>query len=78
MISSAISRLVQWVIGRPDSLGASQAMATMAQICSGVMRGFLPDRGASRRRSSKLNSEKGIGWKSIQRSRQSRTVSRLT
>ena len=65
-------------MGRPDSLGASQAMATMAQICSAVMRGRLPERGASRRRSSRLNSDKGIGWKSIQRSRQSRTVSRLT
>src|SRR5438874_2437541 len=32
--SSAISRCVQWVMGRPDWLGASQAMATMAQTCS--------------------------------------------
>ena len=77
-ISSAISRLVQWVMGRPDWLGASQAMAAMAQICSGVIRGRLPERGASRRRSSKLNSDKEIDRKSIQRSRQSLTVSRLT
>jgi hypothetical protein len=77
-IASAISRPVQWVMGRPDWLGASQAIATMAQICSGVMRDLWPERGASRRRASGLNSDSGMGWKSIQRSRQSRTVSRLT
>jgi hypothetical protein len=35
--SSAISRWVQCVMGRPDWPGASQAMATMAQICSAVI-----------------------------------------
>jgi hypothetical protein len=77
-ISSAIARPVQWVMGRPDWLGASQAIATMAQICAGVIRDLLPERGASRRRSFRLNSDNGMGGKSIQRSRQSRTVSGLT
>jgi hypothetical protein len=36
-------------------------MATMAQICSAVIRGLLPERGASLRRSSRLSSAKGIG-----------------
>ena len=76
--SSAISRWVQWVMGRPDWLGASQAMATMAQTCSAVIFDGLPERGASRRRSSIPSSAKGIGCKSIQRSRQVRTVSRVT
>jgi len=74
--SSAISRCVQWVMGRPDWLGASQAMATMAQTCSAVIRGLLPERGASPSRSARLNSARGIGGKSAHRSRQRRTVSR--
>jgi hypothetical protein len=76
--SSAISRWVQWVMGRPDWLGASQAMATIAQICSAVIVDGLPERGASLRRSSMPSSARGIGCKSIQRSRQIRTMSRVT
>lgn len=37
-ISSAISRLVHWLIGRPAPLGASQASATMWQTCAAVLR----------------------------------------
>jgi hypothetical protein len=76
--SSAISRWVQWVMGRPDCSGASQAMATIAQTCSAVIPGALPERGASLRRSSSPSSAKGIGWKSAQRPRQRRTMSRPT
>jgi hypothetical protein len=76
--SSAISRWVQWVIGRPDWLGASHAMPTIAQICWGVNRAGLPERGASAKRSSMLNSASGIGWNNVQRSRQWMTVSRVT
>ena len=76
--SSAISRWVQWVMGRPDWLGASQAMATMAQICSAVIVEGLPERGASRRRSSMLSAARGIGWSICQRARQCCTRSRVT
>ena len=78
MISAAISRPVQWVMGRSDCSGASQARATIWQTCSAVTRGVRPARGASASRSSRLSSSRGIGWKAIQRERQSRTVSRVT
>jgi hypothetical protein len=49
--SSAISRWLQWLIGRSLSDGFSHVIATSAQICSGVYVGGAPDRGASASRS---------------------------
>jgi hypothetical protein len=49
--SSAISRWVQWLIGRSLSDGFSQVIAINAQICSGVNFAGAPDRGASASRS---------------------------
>ena len=54
--SSAISRCVQCVIARPLSGGASQASAMIAQICSVVNVGGVPERGASDNRSAILTS----------------------
>src|ERR1700724_831264 len=45
--SSAISRWLQWLIGRSLSDGFSQVIATIAQICSGVYVAGGPRRGAS-------------------------------
>src|SRR5579863_340608 len=50
--SSAISRWLQWLIGRSLSDGFSQVMAITAQICSGVYVAGAPDRGASASRSA--------------------------
>jgi hypothetical protein len=52
MASSAISRWLHWLIGRPLSDGFSQVIATIAQICSAVYVGGFPDRGASASRSA--------------------------
>ena len=52
MASSAISRWLQWLIGRSLSDGFSQVIATTAQICSGVYVAGAPDRGASASRSA--------------------------
>src|SRR4029434_8591113 len=41
-ISSAISRLVHWLMGRPEVLGASQARATIWHTCSAVIRTGCP------------------------------------
>ena len=49
--SSAISRWLQWLIGRSLSDGFSQVIAITAQICSGVYVAGAPDRGASVSRS---------------------------
>src|SRR6266481_2178597 len=49
--SSAISRWLQWLIGRSLSDGFSQVIAITAQICSGVYVAGAPDRGASASRS---------------------------
>src|ERR1700730_2331064 len=49
--SSAISRWLQWLIGRSLSDGFSQVIAMTAQICSGVYVAGAPDRGASASRS---------------------------
>src|SRR5579863_8387941 len=76
IISSAISRPVQWLIGR--SFGCSQARATIWHICSAVICDGLPGRGASVSRSATERSESGMDWKLIQRMRQLRTVSTLT
>jgi hypothetical protein len=51
MASSAISRWLHWLIGRPLSDGFSQVIATIAQICSAVYVGGFPERGASASRS---------------------------
>lgn len=45
--SSASSRGVQWLIGRPASDGGVQARAMIRQSCSGVNVGGAPERGAS-------------------------------
>jgi len=58
--SSAISRAVHWLIGRPDAGGASQARPMMAQTCSAPMRAGGPGRGASAKRSALLRSFRGI------------------
>src|SRR5580700_3353122 len=49
--SSAISRWLQWLIGRSLSDGFSQVIAITAQICSGVYVAGAPARGASQSRS---------------------------
>src|SRR5712691_12107846 len=51
MTSSAISRWLQWLIGRSLSEGFSHVIATTAQICSGVNVAGAPRRGASASRS---------------------------
>src|SRR5919199_1542352 len=73
--SSAISRPVHWLTGRPAVSGASQAKATIWQRCSAVMVTGRPVRGTSLRRSSSESSERGMGAKASQRWRQRRTVS---
>jgi hypothetical protein len=45
MASSAISRWLQWLIGRSLSDGFSQVIAITAQICSGVYVAGAPDAG---------------------------------
>ncbi len=47
--SSASSREVQWLMGRPDFSGGSQATATMPTICSGLKVAGTPGRGMSSR-----------------------------
>src|SRR6516225_5223556 len=49
--SSAISRWLQWLIGRSLSDGFSQVIAITAQICSGVYVAGAPERGVSASRS---------------------------
>jgi hypothetical protein len=49
--SSAISRWLQWLIGRSLSDGFSQVIAITAQICSAVYVAGAPERGASASRS---------------------------
>src|ERR1700730_2931285 len=51
MASSAISRWLQWLMGRSLSDGFSHVIATRAQICSGVNVAGAPERGASDSRS---------------------------
>src|SRR5271170_7893303 len=68
--SPAISRWLQWLIGRSLSDGLSQVIAITAQICSGVYVAGAPERGASQSRSG-TNCPSGA---SRQRLRQYRTV----
>ncbi len=57
-ISSAISRLLHWLMGRSERLGASHATATIWQTCWAVIRAGAPGRGASVRRSWMLTSSR--------------------
>ena len=75
MISSATSRPVHWLIGRPDSSGAAQARETIRHNCSGLIVAGLPGRGASSSRSLMLNSSNGTSAKLYQRFRQRRAMS---
>jgi hypothetical protein len=75
MISSAISRPVQWLMGRPEASGCSQARASIWHRWSAVIRGGAPGRGRSARRSSMLKSVRAIGCSANQRSRHRRAVS---
>src|SRR5207249_723164 len=43
--SSATSRGVQWLTGRPDAAGSSHATATIWTICSAVKVAGVPERG---------------------------------
>src|SRR5262249_54457236 len=51
MASSAISRWLHWLIGRPFSDGFWRFIAPFAKICGAVYVGGFPDRGASASRS---------------------------
>ena len=62
--SSAISRPVQWLIGRPAFSGFSQAICSIWHIWSAVRRGGVPGRGRFSRRSATLKSASEIGCKS--------------
>src|SRR5712692_825663 len=73
--SSAISRPVQWLIGR--SFGCSQAIAIIWQVCSAVICEGRPGRGTSERRSLTDTSSSATACQPIQRMRQQRTVSTL-
>src|SRR5919202_1165246 len=75
MTSSAISRPVHCEMGRPASVGVSQARATIWQRCSALIWMGRPERGTSLSRSCSENSESGMGAKASQRERQRRTVS---
>src|SRR6266699_3866977 len=74
--SSAISRPVQWLIGR--SLGCSQASATIWQVCSAVIWEGFPGRCISSDPAPTERSSSGTPCKPVQRVRQLRTVSTLT
>src|SRR5512143_4088626 len=67
LISSAISRPVHWLMGRPEHSGASQASAMILATCASVMRTGLPERGASIKRSSTLRSSSVTACKPSQR-----------
>src|SRR5207248_4968468 len=74
--SSAISRPVQWLMGR--SFGWSHAIAIIWYRCWAVIWEGLPGRGTSVSRSATESSLSGTPCKLIQRMRQLRTVSTLT
>lgn len=76
--SSAISRFVHWLMGRPDFSGASQASASSSHRCSAVIRAGAPGRGRSSSRSSALSSASGIGSIDTHLWRHWLTVLRLT
>ncbi len=74
-ISSASSRWLHWLIGRPEPLGCSQASARIWHTCSALRRGWTPGRGASASRLATLTSSSGMPRQPIQRRRQSPTAS---
>ena len=78
IISSASSRPVHWLIGRPDVSGSSQASASSWQRWSAVIRGGPPGRGRSSSRSSTLTSSSGIGSRVSHLSRHCLAVNRVT
>lgn len=78
IISSASSRPVHWLIGRPDVSGSSQASASSWQRWSAVIRDGPPGRGRSSKRSSAFNSSSGIGSREAHLSRHCLTVRRCT
>ena len=78
IISSASSRPVHWLIGRPDVSGSSQASASSWHRWSAVIRAGPPGRGRSSNRSSALNSSSGIGSNKTHLSRHCLTVRRCT
>jgi hypothetical protein len=73
--SSATSRPVQCVIGRPDFSGLSQAICWIWHFWSGVIRAGAPGRGKSSSLSSMLKSSNAIGCKSIHLCRHNRDIS---
>lgn len=73
--SSAISRLVHWLMGPLESAGSSQAMASIWQRWSAVIRAGAPGRGRSSSRSAAVKSSNEIGCKVNYRSRHWRAVS---
>ena len=77
IISSAISRPVHWLIGRPDLSGASHANASSWQRWCAVICAGPPGRGKSSRRSSTPNSSSGIGLRACHLSRHCLTVNRV-
>ncbi len=74
LISSAISRPVQWLIGLPEPCGSAQAIATIWHSRSAVIRAGAPGLGRSSKRSSALSSLIGMGCRSNHLSRQRRAV----
>lgn len=78
IISSAISRPVHWLMGRPASAGGAQANASSWQRWSAVILAGAPGRGKSSNRSATLNSSKGIACNNSQRLRHRFTVLRFT
>jgi len=75
MTSSAISQLVHWLMGRPESPGSSQAMARIWRRWSAVIRAGVPGRGRSSSRSAIAKSSKEIGCNANHRSRHCRVIS---
>ena len=86
--SRATSPGVQWLIGRRDDSGSSQAMAMISRICSGLISGGRPLRGASDRISpirrctaesgSSSSTARSRSWDSHHRRRHFRTIGRVT
>ena len=74
-ISSASSRWLHWLIGRPEPFGCSQASARIWHTCSALSRGWTPGRGASASRLATLTSSSGMLRQAIQRRRQRPTAS---
>src|ERR1700687_4454851 len=77
-ISSATSRPVHWLMGRPDCSGFSQASFSIWHSWSAVIRAGVPGRGRSSKRSAMLKSFSETGCKSNQRCRHKRTASNET